>query len=89
MDRGRIAVADLAVKMTEMRLVHGFGEEKLTADQPEADRPVHVAPLAHMPVAGQSSDPAGESVEAVAHLVEHPQSHRPPGREVQGFDPCA
>ncbi|MBV5332936.1 hypothetical protein JZU54_05125 [bacterium] len=81
--------------MTGMRLVHGLGEEELTAGQPEADRPVHVAPLVHMlggghrPVAGQSPDPAGESVEAVAHLVEHPQPHRPPGREVQGFKPCA
>ena len=93
MDRGRIAFADLAVKMTEMRQVRGLGEEELTVGQSEADRPVHVAPLVHMlgdghpPVARQSPDSAGESVEAVAHLVEHPQPHRPPARVVEGFEP--
>ncbi len=28
MDRGRIALGDLAVKVTEMRLVHGLGKEE-------------------------------------------------------------
>ena len=48
MDRGWIAFGDLAIEVTEMRLVHGLGEEELTAGQPEADRPVHLAPLVHM-----------------------------------------
>ena len=62
MDRGWIAFGDLAVEVTGMRVSHGLGEEELNAGLPEADRPVHLAPLVHMLGVGHRPPADGRAI---------------------------